>query len=164
MSDSFRTKTGHARVSAHQIVIERTGVRGGVAQRVQGNSKVRTLVVYAVLSVLLGWQGWSAYRDGRTVFAVFAFALVAWIAYALFRSRRFTMAPVVERDTTTRVVAVRGFSGLTRDRLIVHFNEGAEEVERYILMPGVLQNGRGELDRALALLKQAGWPLEKSVS
>ncbi len=160
MSDSFRTKTGHATVTREQIVIERTGPRGRAANMLQGNSKSRTLLIYGILFAMLVWSGWSSWNHGSTVAAVLFWAYGGWIAYALTKARNFTMSPIMERAATSRIEGIRGLKGATRDRIVVSLSEGGREVRRFILMPGALQNGAGELDRALALLSEQGWPVD----
>ncbi len=161
MSDSFRTKTGHATVTREQIVIERTGPRGRAAGMLQGNSKGRTLLIYGILLAVLGWSGWNSWSHGSTVTAVLFWGYGAWIAYALTKARNFTMTPVLSRVATSHIEGIRGLKGATRDRIVVSLSESGREVRRFILMPGVLQNGAGELDRALALLSERGWPVDR---
>ena len=155
----FRTKTGHVDVGEDALRIQRTGARGAAAQRLQGDSKARTLVVYGGIVGLLVWQGWVALQEGGWPFAAFAWGFSTWIVLFLLKARNFSMAPVVTRGATSRVQAVRGWPGLTRDRLVVHFVEDGKPARRYILMPGVLQKGRGEIDRAGTVLREAGWPV-----
>jgi hypothetical protein len=155
----FRTKTGHIQVSADALRIERTGARGAAAQRLQGDSKRRTLVVYGFVVAVLGWQGWTALQDGAWPFTAFAWGFATWVVLFLAKARNFSMTPVVPRDATSRVQPVRGWPGLTRDRLVVHFVEDGKPARRYILMPGVLQQGRGEIDRACEVLRAARWPV-----
>ena len=71
------------------------------------------------------------------------------------------MTPVIPRSATPRIAAIRGLKFLTRDRLIVHFEEDGREARRYILLPGTLQDGgSGGREVAVAMLREQGWPVE----
>lgn len=157
----FRTKTGHVLVTAEQLVIERTGARGGAARLLQGNSKPRTLVIYGLLFGWLVWTGWTSLRSELYLSTTMFWSIAAWIAWSLVKARSFTMAPIVVRSDTSRVEGVTGVTGATRDRLVVHLTENGRDAQRFILMPGVLQNGGGELGRALSLLTEHGWPVDR---
>jgi len=158
---NFRTKSGIAHVTAEAVTIERSGLRGATAKALQGNSTARTWLVYAVLCAALSYNGWRVWQTSTWPLAFVLWALVAWIVLFMLNARNFTMTPVVPRETATRVQAVKGIWGLTRDRVIIHFSENGKPVRRYVLMPGVLQDGANELERAVVVLEEAGWPVDK---
>ncbi|MEN0064401.1 MAG: hypothetical protein AAGA48_19800 [Myxococcota bacterium] len=160
-SGRFRTKTGHVDVSPESLHIARTGLRGRTAQVLQGRSgTLRTWLLYGGLIAALLWLGWASLKVDSVPLAAVSWSMAAWMAWTLVSVRNFSMAPVVSRQAATRIEAVRGWPGMTRDRLIVHFDEDGRPARRFILMPGVLQNGRGEIDRAIATLQAQDWPVE----
>ncbi len=88
---------------------------------------------------------------------VFA-AMAGWLVLFVARTRNFSMVNELIRSRTDHVEFVRGIAGLTRDRVVVHFrDDGGKLARRFILMPGALQRGQGELERARALLQRHGW-------
>lgn len=156
---SFRTKTGRVNVTPERLTIERTGLRGGAAQALQGAGKWRTIVIYGLLAIGLAVQGVWRYQDGDTFLPFLLWGMSAWIVSSLIRSRNFSATPVIERDHATKIEVVKGIWGITRDRLIVHFRENDKAARRYILMPGVLQAPAGELERAVEALRASRWPV-----
>lgn len=155
---TFRTKTGVCRVSPDKLVLERTGVRGQAAQTLHGDSKTRTWLVYLVIVAVMAHTAWSALRAGDTALASVWAALAGWIVVSLARTRDFSMVNELSRTRMERVEFVRGIAGLTRDRVVVHFRDDAgKQARRFIIMPGALQQGRGELERARAALQNQGW-------
>jgi hypothetical protein len=155
---TFRTKTGHVEVTPATLNIVRTGLRGGAAQTLHG-SKAKTWLVYALLCGLCVYIGAREYERGWTIPALLMWGFAAWVVVTLVRARDFSMTPTLVREHTDRIDAVRGIKGLTRDRLVVHFRELGRPARRFIMMPGVLQDGRGELDRAMQMLRESGWPV-----
>lgn len=158
----FRTKTGVAQVSHDALRVERVGARGAMAEKVQGSSTARTWLVYAIFCLLLGYWALQQWQRGSSVLALVAGAMLLWTVASLVRARNFSMAPVVMRSATKRVQAVKGLPGLTRDRVLIHFNEEGSPRCRYLLMPGVLQKGKNEIERAMAIFKDCGWPVDPS--
>lgn len=156
---SFRTKTGHCDVTRDRLVLLRTGPRGAVADAIQGRSRARTFGVYGVLVTCMTLIGANSWSSDRPIVALMWWGYAAWVVFALARSRDFSTATEVPRAATTRVEAIRGWRVLTRDRLVVHFTDDGKPARRFILLPGVLQDGGGELERAVALLREAGWPV-----
>lgn len=155
---TFRTKTGLCDVTPERLSLLRTGPRGKLADTIQGRSKARTFGVYGVLVVCMSVLAANAWSSDRPIVAGMWGAYTAWIIVALARSRDFSMATEIPRSATTRIEVVRGWKVLTRDRLVVHFTENGRPARRFILLPGVLQGG-SELERAVPLLRDAGWPV-----
>lgn len=165
METTFRTKTGHVEITRDQLRVVRIGARGQAAQRMQGDSKSRTLFVYAVVVVILVGQGAVLYaRSGSLAWPVVLWFFAGWIVYQLIKSRNFSMVPVVSRESATRIESIRGIPGLTRDRIVVHFDDEGKPSRRFILMPGVLQRGAGEVDRAMEVLAAHAWPVDQPES
>lgn len=160
MPDTFATKSGHATVTADLLAIERTGLRGAAAQRLQGDSKRRTSLIYAVVCGYLAFAGLASFRIGHHVSAALLWGFGGWMASWLLLNRNFSMLPQIPRSAVTRVQFVRGWRGLTRDRVVVHFVKDGAALRRFVLMPGVLQKGAGELDRARAVFEAHGWPVD----
>ena len=155
---TFRTKTGECHVTPDRLSLLRTGPRGKLADTVQGRSRARTVGLYAVFVVCMAVLATSAWRADRPVAALMWFGYAAWVVVALARSRDFSVATEIPRPATTRIDVVRGWKGLTRDRLVVHFTDDGRPARRFILLSGVLQGG-SELDRAVTALRDAGWPV-----
>ncbi len=156
----FRTKSGECLVYEDRLVIERHGLRGAAAQSLQGNSKSRTMVVYGLVVALLVWLGWNSWSEGGRIMPFYCWIFSAWLVFWLVRNRNFSMTPEILRSETTKIVGTRGVSALTRNRFAVQFVRDGRPQQRFILMPGALQQGGDEFDRAIAVLRERGWPLE----
>ena len=68
---SFRTKTGHCEVSPERLRLVRTGPRGAMAERLQGDSKSRTMGLYVLVMLALGFMAWRDWSRGWTLSLVF---------------------------------------------------------------------------------------------
>jgi len=161
MSDEhaiFRTKSGFCRVERDRLRLERTGVRGGAAQALHGDSKARTWLVYCAVVAGSAYVCWSELQAGNMTVAMVFAALVGWLVLSLARARDFSMANEVLRSRTDRIELIRGVVGLTRDRVVLHFRDDAGKLaRRFILLPGLLQRGQGEFERARVVLERQGW-------
>ena len=157
---SFRTKTGRCVVTADTLELERGGVRGAAAAALFGQEKRRATLIYVGIVIVLLWSGARAFAAGAWVGTVGYVTLAAWLATTVARGRDLSVATVLPRAVTRRVVVVPGRRWRTRPHLIVHFEELGHPARRLILLPGTRPGGRSELERAVETLRAAGWPVD----
>jgi nitric oxide synthase oxygenase domain/subunit len=157
---SFRTKTGRCIVTPDSLQLEREGVRGAMAEAMFGKDKRRAVLIYVSIVIVLIWTAAMSWRTGDLVGTVLWAGLAVLVLRTVARGRDLSAKAELARAATRRIEVVPGRRGLTRSHLIVHFEEDGDPARRLILLPGVLQGGPAELDRAVSTLRAAGWPVE----
>ena len=155
MEDStFRTKTGICRVTDTQVIVSRSGTRGWLARVVVGSSITRILAIYTMLSLsALAFAAWLI-TLGQYLPTVLLVAVSLVLLRGVIRSRAFSATPVIEREEITSVESHPPKSGAVRGHLIIHFRREDRDLKRIIILPGVLENGGSEYERASRILEQ----------
>jgi hypothetical protein len=154
---TFRTKTGVCTITPEAIHLTREGVRGASADALLGSGSIGTrLIVYAVLGVaLLGigvrYLSRQKYGDAAVPVAMGGFLLITAI-----RSRHNTACPVIPRNQIQSISATRPVPPATRGFFTVQFLQGTRSVNRLIILPGVLDGGQAEFDKAIEVFHSCG--------
>jgi hypothetical protein len=152
----FRTKTGFCTITSQQIILERQGVRGEVANTVFGSGIRGALAIYTVLGIAALAFGALLYFQGSPVSGV-VYSLLGliflWNAYA---SRNNSAAPVIERSAIQSVDAHPPRPPFTRGYFSVWFMENGRKRRRLIMLPGSFSGGGDEYQKALNMLQEAG--------
>lgn len=154
---TFRTKTGYVEITPDKIIITRSGLRGKLAQFIVGDSMVRIIILYTLIVLLLAYMSYDGLKNGEKFLGYYFGFLAAYLAYGTIQSINNSAAPIIERDKIKSIKLVRGWEGLTRNRLIILFeNEKGKIKKRIIILPGVLQNGKSETFKALGIMVDEG--------
>jgi hypothetical protein len=154
---TFRTKTGICTITPEQIVLTREGVRGRSAEALLGSGSIGgLLILYAVsglslLGIGIRYLSREKYGDAAVPIAMGAFLLVSAI-----RSRNNTAAPVIPRDQIQSITATKPIPPATRGYFKVQFLQGSRSVTRLIILPGVLDGGQAEFDKAMEVFRGSG--------
>jgi len=152
----FRTKTGFCTITPQQIILERQGVRGEVANTVFGSGIHRALAIYTVLGIAALAFGVLLYFQGATVSGV-VYSLLGLIFLSnAFTSRNNSAAPVIERSAIQSVEAHPPRPPFTRGYFSVWFMENGRKRRRLIILPGSFSGGDEEYRKALTVLQEAG--------
>ena len=159
---SFRTKSGLCTVTPDQIVLTRVGLRGRFAELVLGSGTTRLLLTYAVLGIVLVGVGIYYLRQSKVVDAVIALAIGVLLLTNAFRSRRNTATPVIPRAAIQSIIATKPVAAMTRGYFAVEFLENARLVKRIIILPGILENGQAEYQKALEVFQSCGLPVSQA--
>lgn len=155
---SFRTKDGRCVVSPERLVLERR-FRGLTAILMAGRPRTTVRWLRLALATAMAYTTFTGWRSGDLRGAASWAFITLIIVVNILRSWDMSLAREIERSATTRLEAIRGWRGLTRDRVVAHFSDGGQPARRFIHMPGALQAGSDELERAVITLRAAGWPV-----
>ncbi|MDA0657685.1 MAG: hypothetical protein O2931_09560 [Planctomycetota bacterium] len=154
---TFRTKNGICTITLEQIVLTRKRVRGRFTAALLGTGSIRRLLIlYTVLGLsLLGigvlYLARAKYGDAIVPIIMGAFLLVNAI-----RSRNNSAAPLIPRDQIQSITATKPIPPATRGYFKVQFLQGSKSVTRLIILPGVLDGGQAEFDKAMAVFRGSG--------
>lgn len=159
---SFRTKTGVCTITPDHIVINREGLRGKAAQALMGSGSIfRYLLLLtlmaAIFFVLAGYLIWA----GVWVIAIIPIAGGCSLLVIVFRSRNNSLAPVIERSKIISISATPPLQGFTRAYFTIVFESDGSKLNRLIPLPGILQGGAAEFERAKELFRTAGLEVEE---
>ncbi len=157
---SFRTKTGTCEITPDQIILTRSGVRGQVARLIFGSSIQRAVMIYGVLALLALVFTVVAVVEGDMVGIILFGALALLCGLNAVDARRKSASPIIERKSIRRVQAHPPHAPVTRGYFNVEFEEQGVTRQRLIILPGSLEDGNAEFQRALEILRQAGLPVE----
>jgi len=153
---SFRTKTGTCTVEGGRLVVERQGVRGAAANAVVGVSARRVLVIYLATSAVLTYFGVQLWRQGRPLAGGLFCGCAVFLAVMVLRSRNLSAVPEIPLADIVKVVPHAPRRPLTRGYFEVQFKQGEAVKTRLVILPGTLDGGVEEYEKALKVLTEAG--------
>ena len=161
MSDSsnlsFRTKTGFCLITPDDIVLSRSGLRGKMAQSLQGSSSIKKLLLrYVILGLVEITIGVYFLIQASYIIGAFLIFIGGYLLFQTFKSRNNTASPVIQRKAIESIVANPPAPPLKRGYFNVYFYWGDRILNRIIILPGSLQGGVSEFDKALEVFEASG--------
>jgi len=156
-SRSFQTKSGTCSITDEDIVLVRTGIRGAIGNILFGHSIMRIRIILGGASIYFlatALYPLLATNKKPDVLLFLFLLLLAFVFFrALLRTRGLSVNPILKRSAITEITCFPPVSGFRRGAFIVHFKENGEPVHRYIIMPGLAQNGAAIWARANEIMK-----------
>jgi len=155
--NTFRTKTGICTITPDQIILSREGVRGKVAEAITGNSSIkRILMIYALIGICALAFGISLFLKNDLVTGSLCSLVGIFFLWGVIASRNNSALPIIERSTIREVRATPPHPPATRGYFTVLFTCKGKTRKRLIMLPGSMNNGQKEYERASSVLEQAG--------
>ncbi len=153
----FRTKTGFCTITPDQIVLTRGGLRGQIAEVMYGSgSRLSTLIRSAVIGFSLLGFGFYLLTRHATFGGVFLVAFGAYFLLNVVLSCNSSATPVIPRTQIQTIVACKPMPPTTRGYFTIAFLENSRQVQRLIILPGVLDGGEAEFQKALMVFQSCG--------
>ena len=153
----FQTKTGYCHVQADQIVLTRDGLIGQAGEVAVGNSVLRILGIYVLITIGLFYFAFDAWQNESYTRAILFAVLGLFLIFTIIKSRNHSAAHVIDRKRIKDMKLKRGISGLTRSRFeVVFVNEAGKIKKRLIMLPGSLNEGKEAMDKAVEIFTEAG--------
>ena len=150
----FTTKTGFCHILPDRIILTRDGIIGNFSKITVGKGINRILLIYAGISVFLFYSAYSSYKNDEKFFALLSFMFAIYLIYGIFKSRNNSALPIIERNKIKEVIFINGKSGITRSRFEIKFeDENGKLKSRLIMLPGSLNDGKNETEKALEIMK-----------
>ncbi len=153
----FKTKTGFCHITKDKIILSRDGFAGNVSNAIVGNKISRILIIYSLISLFLFYSAYGSYREGKSFDVFFYFVLGLLLIFGIFKSINNSATPIIERDKIKKVQFKKAIVGLTRARFEVSFEDDNGKIKkRLIMLPGSLNDGEEETQKALMIMKEEG--------
>ena len=154
---TFKTKTGFCHILPDKIVLTREGFVGDVSSITVGNSIPRILIIYSLLSLFLFYNSYISYQKEENTSALIFGALAVFLFYGIVKSLNNSATPVIERHSIQEIKFFDAKKGLTRARFEVMFNDENKKLKkRLIMLPGSLNDGKNETEKALQIMRSEG--------
>jgi hypothetical protein len=153
---TFRTKTGSCVIASDKILLMRENVRGAISQRIMGNSIGPALLIYGLFGLCaLGFGVWS-FNNGDSLKGTLMCLIGTFFLFNVIVSRNNSATPVIDRSAIHSVKAHPPRPPATRGYFSVKFEENGKIRKRLIMLPGSMENGREEYERAEAIMRASG--------
>lgn len=150
----FKTKTGYCHILPDKLILTRDGIIGNVSEAVVGNSISRTLIIYAGISIFLFYQAFTSFQNRENGSAIFCSLLTIFLIYGIIKSANNSATPIIERNKIKGAKFVNGKARLTRSRFEIMFkDENGKLKKRLIILPGSLNDGQNETEKALKMME-----------
>jgi hypothetical protein len=150
----FKTKTGYCHILSDKIVLTRDGIIGNVSKNIVGNGISKILIIYSTISIFLLYSAYSSLQKDEKLPAIFFGGIAIYLIYAIFKSINHSATPIIERSKIKNANFINGKVGFTRSRFVLEFeDENGKLKKRLIMLPGSLNDGKNETEKALELMK-----------
>jgi len=151
----FRTKTGYCHVLEDKIVLTRDGAIGKVAAVSIGNNIARPLIIYGIIAITLLLLSCKGFQEGDPIRASLFVVLGVFLIANIIRSRHNSATPVIDREKIKNIEFKQAITGATRAYFIIYFETDRKQIKRrYIFLPGSLNNGALETEKALQIMTE----------
>jgi len=154
---TFKTKTGFCHITEDKIILTRDGIIGNVAELTTGNKIIRLLIIYGLIASLMIYNAYNDFKDENWLF--FGLYLIGgiYLTYTVFKSINLSATPIIERNKIKHVEFKPAKKYLTRSYFKVDFEQNIGKIKsRLIMLPGSLNDGTNETEKAIGIMKNAG--------
>lgn len=153
----FKTKTGFCHILEDKIVLTRDVTVGSLSKVVVGNSIVKILTLYGIISIGLFYFAYHGYQKGNKFEFIFYTLIGIYFIYGIITSLNNSAEPIIDREKIKSVKFKRAIKGLTRSRFEVKFEDKNGKIKkRLIMLPGSLSDGDSESKHAVKIMAEEG--------
>ena len=150
----FKTKTGYCHILPDKIVLTRDGIIGNISQTVNGNGILRILVIYVAISIFLLYKTYSSFIKGQNISALFFIIIAIYLIYSIIKSINNSATPIILRNKIKEAKFINAIPRVTRSRFEILFEDEKGKIKkRLIMLPGSLNDGQNETNKALEIMK-----------
>tara|TARA_R110002051_G_C8601065_1_gene480422 strand:+ start:386 stop:877 length:492 start_codon:yes stop_codon:yes gene_type:complete len=152
---TFKTKTGFCHILPNKIILTRDGIIGNVAKVTVGKNITRILIIYGGLSTFLIYSAFNSFQKGQVPISIIYFIVSLFLIYGIFTSLNNSATPIIERTKIKSVKFKKATYGITRSRFEILFEEDNGKIKkRLIMLPGSMNNGQKETEKARKIMKE----------
>jgi len=150
----FRTKSGFCHILPEKIILTRDGIIGNTAKIAVGNRISRILIIYSIIALFLMYFAFEAFQEDKIVTTLFYVGFAGYLLYNVKSSMNYSATPIIERNKIKEVKFIDAKYGATRSRFEVLFEDENGKIKtRLIMLPGSLNDGESETEKALEIMK-----------
>lgn len=150
----FKTKTGFCNITAEKIILTRDGVIGNVSNKIVGKGISKIILIYSGISFYFLYTAYKDFEKGDKISGIFYSLFAIFIIYGILKSLNNSATPIIERNRIKEAKFINGKAGLTRSRFEILFDENGKVKKRIIMLPGTLNDGQNETEKALKIMKE----------
>ena len=150
----FKTKTGFCNVTVEKIFLTRDGVIGNISNTIVGNGISKIIIIYSGISLFLLYSAYDDFEKGEKFTGIFYILFALFLIYGILKSLNNSATPIIERNKIKEAKFINGKAGLTRSRFEILFEENGKVKKRIIMLPGTLNDGQIETEKALKIMKE----------
>ncbi|MEC4048262.1 phosphoribosylaminoimidazolesuccinocarboxamide synthase [Flavobacterium sp. SUN046] len=153
----FKTKTGYCYIHPNHIELTRNGKRGKIAQKLFGNSIQRALILYSIIALGLIYVAVNCYLSGKYFFTIYFGIISVYLILSVIKSINNSATSIIYRNKIREIKYLKAKTGITRACFVILFVDEKEQLKkRLVFLPGSLNNGAVETEKALALMREEG--------
>lgn len=154
---TFKTKTGFCHITEDKIILTRDGIIGNVAELTSGNNITRLLISYGLIASLMIYNAYNNFKSENWLFFGLSAIAGIYLLYSVFKSINLSTTPIIERNKIKNVKFKPAKKFLTRSYFKVDFEQNVGKIKsRLIMLPGSLNDGTNETEKAVGIMKNAG--------
>jgi len=153
----FKTKNGYCHILDDKILLTHKDFLSNIDDIKTENNIQRTLFIYSVFGLICFLNVYFKAIDKDWFF--FSFYLIGGVilTYSIFRSLKLTDSPTIERDKIKNITFVPAKKYLTRSFFKIDFEQNTGKIKtRLVMLPGSLNDGSKETDKALEIMRNTG--------
>ena len=156
-TEKFKTKTGFCHILDDKIVLTRDGIVGDIAKLTSGNNIYRILGIYGILSVILLYIAYTKIVKEDWIGVGFYCGTGIYLAYSIIKSINLSATPIIYLNKIKKVEFKPAKKFLTRSYFKVDFEQNDGKIKtRLIMLPGSLNDGTNETEKALEIMRNNG--------
>lgn len=153
----FKTKTGFCHVLPDKIILTKDGDTASITHQPAGNNILPLLIAYLVVAAGFFYFAFRSYQQGEIVLPIVFGAIGLYVIFSTINSLNNSTTPVIYRKDIRSVMFKKAVPGISRSRFEVKFeNERGKIKTRLILLPGSVNDGENETQKALQIMKEEG--------
>lgn len=151
----FKTKTGYCHILSDKIVLTRSGTIGEISETVVRNGISRILIIYGIISFSLLCFAFIGFKNGDNSMSLFYILAAGYLVYGIAKSINNSTTPVIRRDKIKNVKFNSAKTGSARAYFEIKFEDKNSKLKnRLIMLPGSLNDGKNETEKAVSIMKE----------
>ena len=153
----FKTKTGFCHILTDKILLTKNGITENLNELKTENKINRLLILYGIFAIPVFYLAFKKLQANDFFGTILYGGIGAFWIYQIIKSRNHSTTQIIERNKIHNVEFKPAERFLTRSYFKVDFEQNDGKIKRRLIMlPGSLNNGTKETEKALEIMKSTG--------